>query len=60
MAGFGLSLGECTQGYHNDRVTYNESVWRTHTMEAMVERLELVVDGLVQQEVDVHLDVFCE
>ena len=42
------------------RCTHNESVGCTHTVEAMIERLELVVDRLVQQEINVQADVLCK
>lgn len=37
--------------------THHEGVGGTHTMEAVVERGKLLVDGLVQQEVHIELDV---
>lgn len=39
--------------------THHERVGGTHAVEAVVEGSKLFIDGLIQQEVDVELDILC-
>lgn len=39
--------------------THHERIRGTHTVEAVVEGSKLLINGFIQQEVDVELDVLC-
>lgn len=39
--------------------THHQGIWGTNTVKTMIESSKLPVDGLIQQEINVELDVFC-